>query len=145
MSYMVSIIYIICTKKYNIKYIRVCKVRIGPSDVLNRQLAHLGGSHLAAARSAAVVPRQPERITCWTARKLKCPSRKYRDINNFCAANKFCIYDFCHMWHNTGNNFFHCTHSSITLYAVTISIFSRWSCCSIRDFNGSFLKLGRFL
>ena len=33
MSYMVSIIYIICTKKYNIKYIRVCNVRIGPSDV----------------------------------------------------------------------------------------------------------------
>ena len=32
MSYMVYIIYIICTKKYNIKYIRVCNVRIGPSD-----------------------------------------------------------------------------------------------------------------
>ena len=36
---MVSIIYIICTKKYNIKYIRVCNVRIGPSD------AHSIGFH----------------------------------------------------------------------------------------------------
>ena len=30
---MVSIIYIICTKIYNIKYTRVYNVRIGPSDV----------------------------------------------------------------------------------------------------------------
>ena len=32
MLFMVSIIYIICTKIYNIKYTRVYNVQIGPSD-----------------------------------------------------------------------------------------------------------------